>query len=45
MYDMYQTIGGLNFRMLGKSFILGRGGGGVTPGNSWWGCAAQFSKS
>lgn len=44
MYDMYQTIGGLNFRMLGKSFILG-GGGGVTPGNSWWGCAAQFSKS
>ena len=21
------------------------GGGGGTPGNSWWGCAAQFSKS
>ena len=21
------------------------GGGGCTPGNSWWGCAAQFSKS
>ena len=20
-------------------------GGGGTPGNSWWGCAAQFSKS
>ena len=28
---------------------LGGGGGGAprppTPGNSWWGCAAQFSKS
>ena len=24
----------------------GRGeGGGRTPTNSWWGCAAQFSKS
>ena len=23
----------------------GPGGGGGTPGNSWWGCAAQFSKS
>ena len=21
------------------------GGGGGTPGNSWWRCAAQFSKS
>ena len=21
------------------------GGGGGTPGNSWWGCAAGFSKS
>ena len=21
------------------------GGGGGTPRNSWWGCAAQFSKS
>ena len=21
------------------------GGGGATPRNSWWGCAAQFSKS
>ena len=20
-------------------------GGGGTPGNSWWGCAARFSKS
>ena len=38
MYDMYQTIGGLNFRILGKSFILGGWGfllrilgGGVQP--------------
>ena len=23
----------------------GAGGGGVTPGNSWWGCAAWFFKS
>ena len=23
----------------------GEGGGKGTPGNSWWGCAAQFSKS
>ena len=23
----------------------GRGGGVGTPGNSWWGCAARFSKS
>ena len=23
----------------------GGGGGAPTPGNSWWGCAAQFSKS
>ena len=22
-----------------------RGGGGGTPGNSWWGCADGFSKS
>ena len=21
------------------------GGGGVTSGNSWWGCAGRFSKS
>ena len=25
--------------------VLPRGGGGSTPGNSWWGCAARFSKS
>ena len=24
---------------------LGPGGGGVIPGNSWWGCAARFFKS
>ena len=23
----------------------GAGGGGVIPGNSWWGCAARFFKS
>ena len=31
------------------SFFVGysrpRGRGGSTPGNSWWGCAARFSKS
>ena len=26
-------------------FHGGTEGGGGTPGNSWWGCAARFSKS
>ena len=30
MYDMYQNIVGLNFRVLGKSLILGGGGGGYS---------------
>ena len=28
-----------------KRWIPGVGGGGVTPGKSWWGCAGRFSKS
>ena len=25
--------------------LCAQGGGGGTPGNSWWGCAAGFTKS
>ena len=41
LYEIYMLQVKFGFGLI---LIPGEGGGG-TPGNSWWGCAALFSKS